>query len=102
MSEQLPPMGDALSNRYLAALHAIQSGIAYMINSNPSIVDPKHLRVGIDSALVNDAATARLLIAKGVFTSEEYYEELVLEAEREVKRSEAEISKLLGADIKLG
>jgi len=77
---------------YQEALHAMQSGVAYEMNKDLKITDPKHLRVGINSAMVNDAALVRLLIKKGLFTLEEYEEELRLEACREVDRYETRLS----------
>lgn len=86
---------------YLEALHAIQTGIAYSLGRGGHEGDPKHLRTGIDSALVNDAALARLLVKKGVFTLDEYTEEIRLEACREVDRREAAIFEMTGAVVKL-
>lgn len=53
--------------------------------------EPKHLRVGINTAMVDSAALARILIAKGLFTWDEYAAELADEMEREVLRYRLEI-----------
>jgi hypothetical protein len=66
---------------YAEAMHAMQTGVA---NLSGNDLAPKHLRVGINSALVDNAALARLLVKKGVFTQEEYTEEVRLEMCREV------------------
>ena len=89
-------------NRYLRAMHAVQAGIGLELNRNPQLAEPKHVRVGINSCHITDAAIARLLIAKGVFTMAEYEEALALEAEAEVKRYEeaASASSPHGTDIK--
>lgn len=75
---------------YEAAMHGVQTGIAYKIEMAPDEAgaSPKHLRVGIDSAMVSDAALVRLLVKKGLITHEEYMEELTLEANRELERYE--------------
>lgn len=71
---------------YLQAMHGIQTGVDYDQHRRPD--SNKHLRVGINSAMINDAALARLLISKGVFTQEEYTEQVRLEANRELDRYE--------------
>lgn len=83
---------------YDAALHAIQSGVAteMSLDNEQGATTPKHLRTGIDSVFVANAALARLLVKKGLFTEEEYREELRLEACREVDRYEARINAKLG------
>lgn len=68
--------------RYMRAMHAMQSGVAALMPSKET--EPKHLRVGVNSALIDSAAVASLLIAKGVFTEDEYLEALALTAERDV------------------
>jgi hypothetical protein len=59
--------------RYLAAAHAMQSGVAMAMNYDASQTDPKHLKVGVNSALVTASAIVHLLIAKGVITEAEYF-----------------------------
>jgi hypothetical protein len=78
--------------RYLDACHAMQTGVAVMMNYRPSETDPKHLRVGVNSAMVGNAALVRLLSAKGVFTLDEYYKELADEMEREAGRYSDEVN----------
>lgn len=86
---------------YLQAMHAIQTGVAFEIERGSSASSPKHLRTGLDSAMVTDAALARLLIAKGLFTEEEYAEEVRLEANREVDRYEQRIVDTYGVKVTL-
>ena len=64
---------DQAKQRYTAALHAMQSGVAAEMQHNPSPSNPKHLRVGVNSALVSSGALAQLLISKGVITETELY-----------------------------
>lgn len=77
---------------YEEAIHAMQSGVAMMMNYDQKATDPKHLRVGINSAMVSDSALVRLLISKGIITIEEYKKALTEEANAEVDRYEAEIN----------
>lgn len=71
------------TERYEAAMHAVQTGIALLIARGRDLATPKHLRVGINSAMVTDNAIATLLIGKGVFTEPEYRDALAAAAERE-------------------
>lgn len=79
---------DDLGLTYEQAMHGVQSGVAYEMANGGAATEPKHLRTGINSAMVNDAALARLLIAKGIITEGEYVEEVRLEANRELLRYE--------------
>lgn len=92
-------MTAADKDRYLAALHAMQSGVAAEMPGKES--EPKHLRVGVNSALVNDAAIARLLIAKGVITIDEYTAACADEMEAEVRRYEQRLAQRLGSEVTL-
>jgi hypothetical protein len=76
--------------RYDAAMHGMQTGVAIELEKSASAevagATPKHLRVGVNSAMVTDVAIANLLMAKGVFTKREYYEALADAAEAERDR----------------
>ena len=74
--------------RYLAACHAIQTGVAFEQSRGSDDGTPKHLRTGVNIAMCDHAALVRLLIAKGLFNEEEYTAALADEAEEEVKRYE--------------
>jgi len=86
---------------YHDACHAMQSGVAYELERDPSSATPKHLRVGVNSALVNDAALVRVLIAKGVITEAEYAAAITEEMNAEVRRYEDRLSRSYGASITL-
>jgi hypothetical protein len=89
---------------YLTALHGMQAGVALDIERagvDGAGANPKHLRVGINSGAVTAAAIAGLLIAKGVFTMEEYQEALTKEANAEVERYEQLLSSALGTKVTL-
>jgi hypothetical protein len=58
--------------RYLAAAHAMQSGVALEMQRNPRPTEPKHLRVGINAAMADMGGLVALLIKKGVITDAEY------------------------------
>lgn len=88
------------ANRYRDLVHAMQSGIAYSKNSFE--VEHKHLRVGINTALSDQAALVELLLRKGIITKDEYFDILIEFMENEVKSYENKLSKEYGAEIKLG
>ena len=99
----MPEMSDELRARYDRAMHRMQTGVAYKMEKSPKETEPKHLRVGINSAMDDHAALAAILIRKGVITEQEYYEAVVEFAEREAEMYEREINRLYGSDrIKLG
>lgn len=74
--------------RYLDAAHGMQTGVAYIMNHEPEPKETsaKHLRVGINSAMCDHSALVCLLMAKGLFTLEEYEKEIADEMERERDR----------------
>lgn len=96
MSEVKSRDGDRIKDayaRYTAAMHAVQSAVAYEqgqrgLEPSRDPDGPKHLRVGVSSALIDMSAIAGLLIRKGVFTEIEYVEALAEAAEREVNTYE--------------
>lgn len=90
--------------RYMAASHAMQSGVATEIaqfGEGRAAANPKHLRTGVNSAMVSDSALATLLIAKGIFTAAEYAEAIADAMEAEVRRYEELLSKALGTAVTL-
>lgn len=86
--------------RYNIALHAMQTGVAAWMGVDKNETDPKHLRVGINSALCDTSALAKLLIAKGLIKEEEYLKAIADMMEAEVKRYEERLSGQ-GVSIKL-
>ena len=91
-----------LRARYLVAAHAMQSGVKYDMDTGmTNDTTPKHLRVGINSSLVDNSALVTLLVQKGVITKEEYFEALVMGMEAEVERYEFELSRHLGVQVHL-
>lgn len=90
--------------RYQRAMHAVQTGVA-METELPQVLDsgtsPKHLRVGVNAALVDSGALALLLLKKGVIESDEYERALADQAEAEVRRYEFRLSQVLRHEVKL-
>jgi hypothetical protein len=93
---------DTPQDRYAAAAHAMQSGVAAEMGHDPGPTEPKHLRVGVNSALVDSSALAELLIAKGVITEDEYLEAIATGMEREARAYEQRLSDHFGTKITLG
>ncbi len=87
--------------RYLKAVHAMQSGVAMKKGLMHGETDTKHLRVGVNSAMCDHAALVRLLMEKGILTKEEYTKAVADEMEREVERYKKELKELLGAEVNL-
>jgi hypothetical protein len=73
--------------RYLAAMHGVQSGVALKMNHDggPAAgeTSPKHLRTGVNAAMVEHSALVKLLVDKGVIPVDEYEAALADAAERE-------------------
>lgn len=99
--------------RYHLAQHAMQTGVSIMMALN----DPgknvnafvsgigdvpgaeKHLRVGINSSMVDNTALAKILMAKGIFTRDEYEKYLADEMESEVERYRQRIKEKTGLSM---
>jgi hypothetical protein len=89
------------AERYTAALHGVQSGIATMIGAGDDLATPKHLRVGVDARASDAMGLAKLLMAKGVFTEVEYHVAIADAMEAEKARLEAVLSERYGTKITL-
>jgi hypothetical protein len=99
--------------RYAVAAHAMQSGVkATMQMENAAGLDapdsifesahsPKHLRVGVNSMMVDSSALALLLIEKGVITKLEYAKAIAEGMENEVKCYEESLTHYYGRKITL-
>ncbi len=75
----------------------MQTGVAIMMNYTNQ-TQPKHLRVGVNSAMSDQGGLAQLLIAKGVFTLDEYEKAVADAMEREVESYRKLIQEKLGPD----
>lgn len=98
---------DEKRKKYDDLLHAMQSGVAmtleinYVENPNRHEATPKHLRVGVNSAMVGNGALLSLLAEKGILTEDEYLDHLIKAMEREVESYRSKLSKRLGTDVVL-
>lgn len=88
--------------RIHALLHAIQSGVKIEQEYGSEDGSPKHLRVGVNNALLTNAAMAYLLIEKGVFTVEEYWDMYESKLQEEVQAYEDRLTSYFGTKITLG
>jgi hypothetical protein len=87
--------------RYMRAAHAMQSGVALDHERNGTHdATPKHLRVGINSAMVDTGAMAELLIGKGLITRDEYEKAIADMMEREVRLYRKRLG--VGPNVDLG
>jgi len=84
-----------MTPKYKALSHAMQSGVAMEMNYNEGATSPKHLRVGVNCALVETGALANLLIEKGLATRDEVAAALEANMQREVERYKRTISERL-------
>lgn len=82
--------------KYIELCHAMQAGVAIKMQIETSDTSPKQLRVGINSAMVSHSALVNLLIAKGIFTEDEYWDALIVAMAHEVDLYESEIKDLYG------
>lgn len=81
----------------------MQTGVAYKMEKDPSDTTPKHLRVGVNSAMVECSALVKIMIDKGILTEEEFIDAMIDQLEKEVAMYTKEIRRLYGADnITLG
>lgn len=96
--EEAQAIGDYLA-RSQAAMHAVQSAVQLEYSlDHPRWGDElnralKHLRVGVDSAMVEHAALVATLIDAGVIEPLAYYRNLALYSEREKAGRVAEFKK---------
>lgn len=88
--------------RYMKAAHAMQTGVLYVMEKNPTSTLPKHLRTGINCAMSDQGATASLLIEKGIITKEEYMTALANQMEKEALSYEKQLEEIFGIKITLG
>lgn len=95
-----PSMTTEQRARYAAATHRMQSATAWVLKKDLEERDVefvlKHLRTGLNSAFSTAAALPRLLVEKGLLTWDEYFEAVVVEAERESDARCEEAKERLG------
>jgi hypothetical protein len=80
--------------------HRVQSAVAFFEGRQEAFgercmeTEPKHLRVGVNSALVETSALARLMFRKKLITSEEYFDALIESWEAEVALYQARVAQI--------
>lgn len=96
---------DEYRQRYMAAGHRLQSALKFELEHvrgvsryayEQSIFSAKHMRVGIDLRASDALGLFRLLLAKGVFTEDEYLEAMAVSAEEEAQSQIERIRDELG------
>jgi hypothetical protein len=92
---------EEIQQEYLDLCHAMQSGVAGVMNYEPSETTPKHLRVGVNSTMVSQAGLVTLLMHKGVITELEYFTAMRDAMRDEVSRYKQRLTKLCGGNINL-
>lgn len=87
---------------YEEAAHAVQSGVAFHQQLGSEGGSLKNLRTGLDLRAADACALAKLMIAKGLITEEEYVEAIRLETIAEARRYEKLLSGMMGKVVILG
>lgn len=89
--------------RYESAMHAMQAAEGLILAGELRGVAPeavirtlKHMRVGVNSALMTCGTHTRLLIEKGIITELEYVEAVADDAEREAERARLDAIRRCG------
>lgn len=90
-----------MTDRYRRAAHSVQTGVAMEMQFNDKFTNPKHLRTGLNLSKSDQCGLVRLLIAKGIFSEEEYLEAITVAAEDEKTAAELRLSDLLGKKVTL-
>lgn len=75
------------TDRYMRAAHRVLTAIGF--NPDQTQCEPKQLRVGVDMRAADARGLARLLIAKGLFTLDEYVTAVADAADLEAAEHEA-------------
>ena len=80
--------------------HRVQSAIAFLQGHYFSQgqrfpqLEPKHLRVGVNSCMVETSGLARLLVSKEIITAAEYFDSIIAMWEEEVDSYRARIKEI--------
>ena len=92
-----------LRARYESAIHRQQSAVAAELEQELAGLDPrlirylKHLGVGVNNAMADQGALARVLVQeKKLLTPEQYLEAMTVAAEREADARSEEVRQKLG------
>lgn len=84
-------------DRYMKACHAMQTGVKMEMELHMNDAhSPKHLRVGVNSAMVETSVLVKIMIDKGIITLDEWDKELADGMEAEVELYTKRISDAIG------
>ena len=89
------------ADRYHEAAHAMQTGVAFSMEIDATDTTPKHLRVGVNSAMVSQRGLVDLLKEKGIISEEEYVDAVAVAMEEEARRYADSLSKHYGRPVNL-
>ena len=96
---------DQSVNEYKHHARRMQCGVEYTMRDSKEC-EPKHLRVGVNTALADRGSLVRLLMKKGVISEDEYLEAIAdgmkLEADAYENRVQQKFSPNWETDIRLG
>lgn len=84
-----------LCHRMQTAIGALQS-YAKQNRIRFRETEPKHLRVGVNNALIEVSAMARLLVSKGIITAEEHFDSIIQMLNFEVDSYDIRVKETLG------
>lgn len=87
---------------YNRLAHAVQTGVMYVLERDPSGASPKHLRTGVNTAKVELGALCKLLIDKGLVTQDEVFGYILDGLRDEIAMYERQLKQQFGAEITLG
>lgn len=90
---------EEMQREYRALAHAMQSGIAALLNYDRDMASPKNLRVGVNMAMVEIGALVDLLAKKGVFTEQEIGEAIIENQKKEIDNYRKAYAEHLGVDV---
>lgn len=88
-------------DRYVAAMRALESWVAVKARMEPAETNPQQLRLGVNSALLQQSALVQLLANKGLISEDEFLEAMANAAEQEVARYQQWVSATTGVEVSL-
>lgn len=71
--------------RYQAKCHAMQTGVAMVMNFDQHETTPKHLRTGVNVAMSDHGALVDMLVEQGIIDRLEYFKRLEKFMDQEVE-----------------
>lgn len=96
---ELPKSIEEKKALYLRMMHGLQSSIAALMSFDLALGEKKHLRVGVDSALIQSSALARLLIEKDLITEEEFWDSTLIVLAEDLTKNRERFAKEMGVPV---